>query len=83
MSRAPVEIDDKDRSAKGLRTTQQADPRVAAEIIEDQALLPLLALFGDHQAATRHDWTGTGAAGRAAIAAAKRVSARSPPSLSV
>src|SRR5271166_3892682 len=83
MAQPTVEIDDKDRSAEGLRTTQQADPRVAAEIIEDQALLPFLAIFGDHQAATRHDWTGTGVVGRAAIATAKRVNARPPPSLSV
>ena len=83
MALPAVEIDDKDRRAKGLGAAQQADPRVTAKIIEDQALLPFLAIFGDHQAATRHDWTGTEVAGRAASAAAKRVNARPPPSLRV
>src|SRR5262245_59601668 len=75
MALAAVEIDDKNRSAEGCRTPQQADPRIAAEIIEDKALLPLLAEFGDHQAATKHEWTGFGTAGRAATATAKRVNA--------
>ena len=81
MPRPAIEIDDKDRSAKSLGAAQQANPRILAEIIEDQTLLPLLAVFGDHQAATGHDWCETEAAGKAAITAAKWVNARLPPSL--
>ena len=81
MPRAAVEIDDKDRSTKGFGAAQQANSRIMAEIIEDQALLPLLAVLGDHQAAAGHDWTGTDATGKAASAAAKRVNASRPPSL--
>ena len=48
MPRPPVEIDDEDRSAEGLGAAQHPNPRVVAEIIEDQAALPLFAIFGDH-----------------------------------
>ena len=48
IARPPVEIDDEDRSAEGLRSAQHPDPRIVAEIIENQAALPLLAIIGDH-----------------------------------
>ena len=73
MPRAAVEIDDEDRGAKGLGAPQHANPRVAAEVIENQAALPLFAVIGDHrQAASRADGT----------ASAKRRSARPPASAS-
>src|SRR5712691_2462389 len=48
MARAPVEIDDEDRSAKGVGAAQQPDARVAAKIIKDQAALPLFSVIRDH-----------------------------------
>ena len=53
MPRAAVEIDDKHRRAEGLGSPQQAQPRVAAEIVEDEPALAVLAEFRDHRQTSR------------------------------
>ena len=62
ITRPPVEIDDKDRSAEDLGPAQHPNSRVIPKIIEDQAALPLFSVIGDH-------------GGKAGTAAAKRLNA--------
>ena len=51
MTRSAVEIDDEDRRTESGGAPQQPHPRIATEIIDDQAALPLFAEFGDHSMA--------------------------------
>ena len=63
MPRPAVEIDNEHRSAEGFGSAEHSDSRLAPEIIENQAFLPLFAVIGDHRAAA------------AGIASAKRLNA--------
>src|SRR5271166_1521122 len=56
MPRAAVEVDDKDRRAESRRPPQQAQPRIAAKIIEDEPALPLFAELGDHLNCAHRIW---------------------------